>query len=65
MDAEMTDISDYTIGQWGAAPTPQPWGRPRVAEQAKWSPRTTILFIIGANLLGWTAIVIPAAMLLG
>jgi len=62
----MTDVSDYTTEQWGWAPTPQPWGRARVAiDEGKWSPRTTLLFIVGANLLGWTAIVIPAAMLLG
>jgi hypothetical protein len=64
-DAETTDMSDYAIGPWGSTPAPQPWGRPRAVEQARWSPRTTILFIIGANLLGWTAIAIPAAMLLG
>jgi len=65
MDAEMTDMSDYAIGPWGSAPVPQPWGRVRVAEPAKWSPRTTLLFIVGVNLIGWAAIVIPAAMLLG
>jgi hypothetical protein len=56
-------MSNHTIGQWEPAAWPQPWS-PRSVDQEKWSPRTTILFIVGANLLGWAVIVVSASMLL-
>jgi len=30
---------------------------------AGWSPRATLLFVVGTNLFGWAAIVVSASML--
>ena len=56
-------MSNHRIEGWEPATWPQPWSACG-DDQPKWSPRTTLLFIAGANLVGWAAIIASVSMLL-